>query len=420
MKSYDRIWLSDEFKHCDDTLTPVKDLQEAEKTVKDYFDGVWQSCIVKPSAGLKYGFVTPGGGYDTMWDWDSFFISCGIPDAAFEYVKGTCLNFLNYINPETGKPAKNVRADGTQNPAAEMSHPYPKDAQFSYILGKKSNDFSWIEPYYERLEKTIEWFDNNTVKNGYYVWKMFGCGLDNNPAVYGRPDSTSAGPDLASFMYREFIALAKLSEIFGKGKEDYYFERAEGFKKKFQQDYFDRIDKCFYAIDCNFETPSICTQKVNWITYLKYKSFAVLFPLWAGLATKEQAECMRKLIMDENEFLSVCGVRSHTKNDPIYNNDASGNPSNWQGPVWGQSTFLTAYGLARYGYRDEALEVAGRLVRTFAGDIKKNGGLHEFYDGESGQPVMRLGFLSWNLLAYRILEDLRNGTDCTSADLLDF
>ena len=420
MKNYDVIWLNDKYKRCGDRLTPVQNSDEAEKIVKEYIEKVWPSCIVTPKSGLKHGFVTPGGGYDTMWDWDSFFISCGLPDEAREFVIGTSLNFLNFINPKTGKPAKNVRSDGTQDPTSELSHPYPKDAQFSYILGKRYNDFSWIEPYYETLEKTVEWYDKNTLKNGYYVWKMYGCGIDNNPAVYGRPDSSGAGPDLVSFMYREFIALAKLSKIFGKGKEDRYFERAKELKEKVQRDYFDRIDKCFYAIDCNFETPSVCIQKVNWITYLKYKSFATVFPLWGGLATKEQAKCMRDLIMDENEFLSVCGIRSHTKNDPVYNNDASGNPSNWQGPVWGLSTFLTAYGLARYGYKQEALEVAGRLIKTFAGDIKENGGLHEFYDGDNGQPVMRLGFLSWNLLAYKVMDDLRNGTDCTSEDLLDF
>ena len=32
---------------------------------------------------------------------------------------------------------------------------------------------------------------------------------------------------------------------------------------------------------------------------------------------------------------------------------------------------------------------------------------------------MRPGFLSWNLLGLKVLDDLRSGTDCTTLDLLD-
>jgi putative isomerase len=104
---------------------------------------------------------------------------------------------------------------------------------------------------------------------------------------------------------------------------------------------------------------------------------------------------------------------------PIYNNARSGGPSNWQGPVWGLSTFLPVYGLARYGFVADAREAAMRLIRTFALDIRQNGCLHEYYDGDTGQPVIKPGFLNWNMLAGVIMDDLRNGTDATTLDLLN-
>jgi hypothetical protein len=39
--------------------------------------------------------------------------------------------------------------------------------------------------------------------------------------------------------------------------------------------------------------------------------------------------------------------------------------------------------------------------------------VHEYYDAETGAPLFNPGFLSWNLLARRILDDLEAGIDPT-------
>ena len=44
--------------------------------------------------------------------------------------------------------------------------------------------------------------------------------------------------------------------------------------------------------------------------------------------------------------------------------------------------------------------------------------MHEFYHGDTGQPMMKPRFISWNILTARVLEDLGSGTDCTTLDLL--
>jgi putative isomerase len=116
-------------------------------------------------------------------------------------------------------------------------------------------------------------------------------------------------------------------------------------------------------------------------------------------------------VLNPEEFLSPYGIRSMAMTEPYYNNAPTGNPSNWNGPVWGLSTFLTAYGLARYGFRDEALEIAGRLIDVYAGDLRKNGLIHEYYNADTGEPVIKAGFLSWNILATRVCEDIRSGHD---------
>lgn len=100
------------------------------------------------------------------------------------------------------------------------------------------------------------------------------------------------------------------------------------------------------------------------------------------------------------------------------NNELSGGPSNWQGPVWGLSTCLIAYGLARYGFAKDARETAMRMIRTFSLDIRQNKCMHEYYHGDTGQPVIKPGFLNWNMLAGKLMDDFDRGTDCTTLDLL--
>ena len=390
---------------------------EALETVKKYITDTYSQCFCNPQGVLKFPYLVPGGGYTTLWDWDSFFMACSVNDDMIEYAKGSICNLLDNVGPD-GRPAKNLAIDGDSD---SHSTPIPLQIQYAYMIAKRLDDFSWTKKYWNSFEKIISWYDNNCMRNGLYVYRdMYGNGIDNNPAVYGRSAMSTSACDFVSFFYRDLCAIYKFAVIFGKDDEaQHYLKRVKEMKQLISEKYFDQMDNCFYSIDCNFDTKNITWQAIGWNTYLKYRNCSIIFPLWAGIATKEQAQKMRDMIMNENEFLSVCGVRSHSKADPIYNNVAMGNPSNWQGPVWGLSTFLTAYALARYGYKDDALEVAMRLVKTFALDIKQNGCIHEYYHGDSGQPIMRPHFLSWNMLALKVVDDIKNGSDSTTFDLLD-
>ena len=132
------------------------------------------------------------------------------------------------------------------------------------------------------------------------------------------------------------------------------------------------------------------------------------------VTTPEQAKSLRDMIMDEEQFLAPSGVRSHSKADKqIYNNEMMGGPSNWQGPVWGLSTALNVYGLLNYGFKEDAKEVARRLLNTFAADIEQNGLLHEYYNGDTGQPVLKPGFLNWNLMAMNMWQNIEKGFEPT-------
>ena len=195
------------------------------------------------------------------------------------------------------------------------------------------------------------------------------------------------------------------------GAEDPYAQKAENQKLLIQTRYFDEKDQCFYALDRNIDQQISGRQYVTWNTCMRFDSSSNLYPLWAGTAAPEQAKILRDKIMDEEQFLSPAGIRSHSRADKqIYNNEMMGGPSNWQGPVWGLSTVLNVYGLLSYGFKEDAKNVAARLLKTFAADIEQNGCLHECYNGDTGQPVIKPGFLSWNLMAFDLWKNIEKNS----------
>ncbi len=406
-------------------LNPVGPIQlegmsgtEAEKIVREFLRARVPDQIRPPTGHLRHPYVVPGAMYNDLWDWDAFLTAMALPDEGLEAGLGSIRNLLEAVR-EDGRPAKmGITSHGCWHYKA---HPIPLLAQFAYLMGRRAGNFDWLAPHWPALPRAIRWYENETrTRDRYFVWLGFrGNGQDNNPAVYGRPPRSTAGIDLACWHYREYRAMAKLAGILNQPGADTYRQQADDLRSLIADRYWDVMDEMFYAVDCLADKTQSSRQGIAWELFLKFRSCASLYPLWAGIASPAQAAAMRRRILDPAEFLSVAGIRSYSARDPIYNNAPLENPSNWQGPVWAVSTYFTAYGLARYGWREDALEVAARLTRVFAADIAQNGCLHEFYHGDTGQPLHKPGFLSWNMLALRALDDLRAGQDGTTLDLLE-
>ena len=126
--------------------------------------------------------------------------------------------------------------------------------------------------------------------------------------------------------------------------------------------------------------------------------------MWSGIATPEQAERMvKENLLDEKAFWAPYGVRSLSKYEKMYVIKESGNPSCWLGPVWGISNYMVFKGLLKYGFKNEAKELAQKTINLFSKDIDTCGDLHEYYDPETGEPIMNQGFQNWNLLSINML-----------------
>lgn len=103
----------------------------------------------------------------------------------------------------------------------------------------------------------------------------------------------------------------------------------------------------------------------------RYYEYATTFyPLWAGIATVEQAQ---RIVDNLYKFEAPGGIRT--------SNYISGNQ--WDAPFgWAPLQLIAVKGLVRYGYRDEAKRIAEKFVSMAIDDFKRCGCLLEKYDIE--------------------------------------
>jgi putative isomerase len=72
------------------------------------------------------------------------------------------------------------------------------------------------------------------------------------------------------------------------------------------------------------------------------------------------------------------------------------------------TNYMVFRGLVKYGFDDEARELAAKTIRLFGRDLETSGALHEFYHPDNGEPIMTRGFQNWNFLVLNMIAWLEN------------
>ena len=213
-------------------------------------------------------------------------------------------------------------------------------------------------------------------------------------------------------MFKELEALSRLAKILSLGeKSAEYAAYAEELKAAIREHCFDERDGTYYSVDIgllpiNDEVVLHSGCPRHWSTLIqRIDVWSSFLPMWAGIATPEEAERMvKEHYLDPRTFFAPYGVRTLSKLEKMYSIKASGNPSCWLGPVWGISNYMVFEGLKNYGYADEARDLAEKTLTLFGRDIEGCSELHEYYDPESGEGITNKGFQNWNLLSVAMYE----------------
>jgi len=101
--------------------------------------------------------------------------------------------------------------------------------------------------------------------------------------------------------------------------------------------------------------------------------FATTFwPLWAGWATQEQAA---RVVGNLHLFETPHGLLTSTTTTGCQ----------WDAPfMWAPLVMMAVEGLARYGFKEEAARIAGKFLKTLSTDFERTGQLFEKYNALTG------------------------------------
>ncbi len=392
----------------------------------------------EPAGQLVHPYIVPSSPDSpfysrALWDWDSWSTSivlgqvevdtdrCG-HYAAFE--QGCILNFLDHTDDDGVMPIQ-------LTPEGRLSHGDPSRgggfgenmhkpvvAQHAALISQRLGNAEWVRPHLQKIGLFVDRYLESHVhtETGLAYWQSdFAVGVDNDPAIFYRPGKSTASVFLNSLLYRELLALAFLLEELGDVQEAIRRRRrAQDLAAAVTTHLWDERDGTFYSADLALRP----VDPGDWLhrgaprswssLLLRIDSWPSFLPLWAGIASREQADRMAERVRDPRTFRATYGVRSLSRLEKMYDLRASNNPSNWLGPVWGITNYMVFRGLVKYGLDEDAREIAEKTVRLFGRDLETSGGLHEFYNPDSGEPIMTKGFQNWNFLVLNMLAWLEN------------
>ena len=387
---------------------------------------------------LKYPYLVPGSRQYAacLWDWDSWLTDMAIRqimrnlpeekrDAArtqaLPYERGCILNYLDHCDESgwipfiiEGVPSGMKILDKPENIYQENMHK-PCLAQHAALLVREDGgDAGWLLPQFEKLTRFLDnyYSHHRDAETGLYYWQTdLAIGVDNDPCTFFRPAGSSASIYLNCMMFRELQDAAYLAGRLGEeGIGRIFLERAEELKTAVQKYCWDERDGFFYSVDLNLRpvNPGAelhCGMPRHWPCLIqRIDVWSGFLAMWSGIATDDQAERVCSRYWEEDTFCAPYGIRTLSRLEKMYCVKASNNPSDWLGPVWGVSNYLTFAGMARYGKVREALDMAEKTVQLFGRDLEKTGVLHEYYEPETGEPVINPGFQNWNYLVLNMIE----------------
>jgi glycogen debranching enzyme len=239
---------------------------------------------------------------------------------------------------------------------------------------------------YERLKRYLEHWDKAWKRDDsdLCVWASAPhAGADNQFDRVGVWRSYfCAGADLNSFLYLDYLAAERIAKAKGRTADANAFATsAARTREAVLKLLWNEADGFFYDHDARTGNQ------------IKIKSAEGFFPLFAGIATQEQAKrIVKEHLLNPKEFWCAHPVPSYAINERNYTQHHIPPPlidkyyalndghSNWLGGTWGHSNYFITHGLQRYGFDREAKLLAQKSYEMSAPDKQ----VREWFNAETG------------------------------------
>lgn len=342
-------------------------------------------------------------GFHGVWSWDSWKHARALALFAPELAKDQMRVMFDYQNA-SGMIPDVIYADSTENNWRDTKPPL--SAWAVHGIFTETQDTSFVVEFYPKLVAYHEWWyrdrdhDQNGLceygsTDGTRIAAAWESGMDNavrfDDAVMVQNNSAAwsldqESVDLNAYLFAEKGYLADLAEALGRrGEAEEFRVEAEMLRDLIRDTMFDEETGFFYDVHLETKDPIRVQGPEGWI------------PLWAGVATQEQAEGVAEVMADPEKFAGLVPLPTLTMDHPEFD------PLDgyWRGPVWLDQAYFGVAGLERYGKHDLAQLLRGRLLGTPDGLIG-DGPIFENYHPVTGAGLNAPHF-SWSAAHYLML-----------------
>jgi hypothetical protein len=304
-----------------------------------------------------------------------------------------------YINYRTGSYLNEViETDGERTSSA------PWYSWINWEIYRQTGDVDFVEDAYASGAAFYRWWERHRDRDADGLAEWGGHGVlesvrDGDVAVWdevGWPSEFEA-LDLNSMLVVEARSLASMADVLGDSAATVQWTaEADRRSRAVSETFWDDETGFFYHVDREAHTFSSGEQND-----LKRREIIGFLPLWAGIASRDQARQLTESLTDPAAFWRPNGVPSLAADDPYY--DRMGY---WNGPVWVEWQYLVFRGLLEYGYDELAAELADRVISTVTAHLKSSHTFWELYSPDTNEAGHHQTYI-WTGLVARMMIDVQ-------------
>ncbi len=370
-----------------------------------------RQCMMKPEGESSYNYYVFSR--EPKWGWgyggQVFHESLTMLAYAFMDPQSAMNSQRVYMERQRPDGYINYRTGPYLNEEIIHNGEYTSSAPwFNYInyeIYKVTGDKKFLSEAYESGKKFYNWYISRRDSNGNGLASWGGHAelesvRDARVAVWDKVGwaSNFEGPDVNSMLVMEEKSLAAMAGILDKKKEASEWVRKSMERSVLINEYlWDDKTNFYYNVNKNDQSFTYKTKDD-----LKIKEIIGFLPLWAGIPNNESADKLMKLMLNKDEFWRKFGVPTLSAKDDYYNPIGY-----WNGPVWIQWQYLLFRGLIEYGYKEEAKELANRVMENIIHQLKTDHYFWEFYSADDYQAGWNKTYI-WTGIIARFFIDLNS------------
>ncbi|WP_445722582.1 MGH1-like glycoside hydrolase domain-containing protein [Flavobacterium sp.] len=359
--------------------------------------------------GLQHEGLFPSYHYEWFngfWAWDSWKHAVALARYDSALAKNQVRAMFDY-QEENGFIPDCIYRDTLIEPNNYRNTKSPLAAWAVWEIYKQDKDRHFLKEMYPKLKKYHNWWYSNRdhdkdgicefgSTDGTLIAAKWESGMDNavrfDESLLLKNNETAfslnqESVDLNSFLYVEKNELSKIALLLDLETEAKQWKaESVALKAKIQQQFWDSSSGWF------FDTSLDGKNKIKVMGCEGY------LPLWAKVASKEQAESIQLNMLNESIFNTYVPLPTLAVNEPKFAPDNG----YWRGPIWLDQSYFGIKGLENYGYIDEANSLARKLIHNAEGVLKEGEAIRENYQPLSGKGLEAYNF-SWSAAHYFLL-----------------